>query len=477
MVSSIIPKNPWITFDPAWTIPALGTAGILSASSAVYQTYQAIYSAKPLIDQNMGILDRIRIWQAVRAIPVAEQKNVIARISTLNPAKINAPETARMISVLGEFSDLDWEEVAEPLRLLIPPGTWIYSAVKILEHIVTIPRSDQKNIIQAGQSLIQTQMTSVDTIAILSAISDIPKAERASLINLALPLLKRTDRGIEKAEILNIIRRTHPEKRQIVVERTLTQLNDDPKSISIGRVLELLQLSPDQPIPPLSSNEEYDSKETALIHTATNKELSKNAYLYAQLLFTDTCLSIACRYISILAHETGHAIAAQGLFLNANPSISIHLSGSKGFTEFSSRELNEIGNLLGYQNALALTYIAGPLVNLIVGMGTLAIEDTVSKQGRFYNNMCSASMRSIILYVIIDLILKETLNGDYSTFSQRSGIDPNLVLATALVLSGSILSIRAILNPEQFFFSIIVFLNSILVMSLLSDLTLFFTNY
>ena len=83
--------------------------------------------------------------------------------------------------------------------------------------------------------------------------------------------------------------------------------------------------------------------------------------------------------VSILAHEAGHATAANLLYVNAHPHISITpLKG--GVTSFDPSHLSTWGNELGRNLSNAVVSAAGPAVDVVTSMAAFAVGYKMRKE-------------------------------------------------------------------------------------------------
>lgn len=82
---------------------------------------------------------------------------------------------------------------------------------------------------------------------------------------------------------------------------------------------------------------------------------------------------------SIMAHELGHAVAAEALFVGANPHISIQ-PFKGGVTSFRAGALTALGEKYGREMSLGITSGAGPLVDTAISMVSFAAGFAVRKE-------------------------------------------------------------------------------------------------
>ena len=162
-------------------------------------------------------------------------------------------------------------------------------------------------------------------------------------------------------------------------------------------------------------------------------------------------LGVSATGANIFAHEAGHAIAADLMFQNANPHISVTpLKG--GVTRFTAGALSDLGQSQGREAALSIVAGAGPMVDVAVSMVSFAAGYAIRKQhpivGRTMMGYAAMNMLNDVLYAgsalgASTVALAKTGN-DFANLAVHAGIPPVVSVAVlAALLPAEYLLLRA----------------------------------
>lgn len=89
-------------------------------------------------------------------------------------------------------------------------------------------------------------------------------------------------------------------------------------------------------------------------------------------LIVQVPIGLATLPLQTLIHESGHAFAARILYKNANPKITLNSYGFKGGSCSSNKyNLSKFGKWLGTNNSEAISYAAGPIVDMVTSIALL----------------------------------------------------------------------------------------------------------
>lgn len=139
---------------------------------------------------------------------------------------------------------------------------------------------------------------------------------------------------------------------------------------------------------------------------------------------------------SIMAHEVGHAVAAEALFQGANPQITIH-PFKGGVTSYHAGALTPLGQQYGRDGSLAITAAAGPLVDTAISVVTFAAGFAMRKKhpiaGGTLMGYAGMTMLNDTLYAGSALFgstvaLAKTGN-DFANLAVHAGIPPMVSVA------------------------------------------------
>ncbi|HSX38729.1 MAG TPA: hypothetical protein VLE95_07885 [Chlamydiales bacterium] len=140
---------------------------------------------------------------------------------------------------------------------------------------------------------------------------------------------------------------------------------------------------------------------SALMQTVSNSFLRYRAYntpprgangLVGRLIPLSThalCANIFACFTGVhaqrLLHEGGHAWAANAVFKNAKPKITLFPYGATR-TEYATAELTDFGSKLGKHRSLTLVAVSGPATTLLVS--TIAMIAGMAVRAKFQELSC-----------------------------------------------------------------------------------------
>jgi hypothetical protein len=83
-------------------------------------------------------------------------------------------------------------------------------------------------------------------------------------------------------------------------------------------------------------------------------------------------VGVAAVPLIVTVHEAAHAVAAQLLYQNANPVITLRNYGYEGGScSYTSTSLSKFGEWLGEPNAESVVFAAGPVVQMVASLALL----------------------------------------------------------------------------------------------------------
>lgn len=170
---------------------------------------------------------------------------------------------------------------------------------------------------------------------------------------------------------------------------------------------------------------------------------------------TASCFAIGTSTnISMLIHETGHALAATAIYRNACPRVEI-LPFTRGITRFNTGELSRLGQKMGAKRAIGFVTAAGPLFSLSVSLIALAasffLDKSHPKTAFFLQISAISDFATHFFYALSALWTPPTLlSHDFIRLSLL-GIHPlaaaTFIIAVPIFLSIGILARKSNKSP------------------------------
>ncbi|HSX37319.1 MAG TPA: hypothetical protein VLE95_00635 [Chlamydiales bacterium] len=143
------------------------------------------------------------------------------------------------------------------------------------------------------------------------------------------------------------------------------------------------------------------------------------------------CIPIFCYITALNLHmllqETGHAIAAQWMFQNASPKITIN-PYMYAITEFNTAHLTAWGQNIGKSGALLFVTIMGPLFSLAISAVAIAVGLTVQKKfqelGKYLTRYGRADFYNQSLCALRVMLTSPPANARNFVYLKECGIHP-----------------------------------------------------
>lgn len=140
-------------------------------------------------------------------------------------------------------------------------------------------------------------------------------------------------------------------------------------------------------------------------------------------------------------HEMGHALAAVALFRDVHPTIRLGIRISETLYGGPAEDLTPAGTALGLCAARAAVTAAGPVADIALStfhlMAAHALSASHPSLAESLAVLSWSRLSAVAYYACRDFLVghKHRITGDFTDFSDETGISPALVLSVTLAVT------------------------------------------
>ncbi|PIZ32698.1 MAG: hypothetical protein COY39_04785 [Alphaproteobacteria bacterium CG_4_10_14_0_8_um_filter_37_21] len=221
------------------SVPADQRESVLNLAKSLFTTYMNKYRKADIIT-------------AVASVQTAQRAAVVNFAKSLFITDMDGDHKQAIIKAVASVPDDQREAFVSFVISLFTGGMESCYRADIIKALASVPADQRAAFVKLAKSLFTTNISGYHKAEIIEALFSIPDDKRAAVVNLATSLFTDAMNGHRKASIIGVVAQIPTEQREARVLRAQNNIDLQPDNRRFNRrLIQLLELPLDQPIPPL----------------------------------------------------------------------------------------------------------------------------------------------------------------------------------------------------------------------------------